>query len=82
MTLLIRRRLRARIIEGWRCSPARPTPFELTTDLAWPPPLHFRMAEVRPHVDGIIQKRMFEEGSELEGRDSCIRSTRAVIQSA
>lgn len=28
----------------------------------------FRVAEVRPQVDGIIQQRLFDEGSEVKGQ--------------
>ena len=43
----------------------KPQPAELTIELPGRTAA-FRVAEVRPQVNGIIQKRLFEEGSEVE----------------
>ncbi len=59
----------------------RAEPFELTTDLPGRTAA-FRMAEVRPQVDGIIQKRMFEEGSEVKAGEQLYQIDAAVYQSA
>ncbi|WP_022962053.1 efflux RND transporter periplasmic adaptor subunit [Halopseudomonas pelagia] len=56
-------------------------PFELTTDLPGRTAA-FRMAEVRPQVDGIIQKRLFDEGSEVKAGEQLYQIDAAVYQSA
>lgn len=43
----------------------QPQPFTLTTELPGRTSA-YRIAEVRPQVDGIIQKRLFTEGSEVK----------------
>ncbi|WP_068829125.1 efflux RND transporter periplasmic adaptor subunit [Pseudomonas sp. BMS12] len=43
----------------------RPQPFTLTTELPGRTSA-YRIAEVRPQVDGILQKRLFQEGSEVK----------------
>lgn len=43
----------------------QPQPFALTSELPGRTSA-YRIAEVRPQVDGIIQKRLFTEGSEVE----------------
>lgn len=40
----------------------------------------FRMAEVRPQVDGIVMKRLFEEGSTVEAGQSLYRIDAAVYE--
>lgn len=39
-----------------------------------------RVAEVRPQVSGIIQKRLFNEGAMVKKDNSCTRSTPRVIR--
>ncbi|WP_339649930.1 efflux RND transporter periplasmic adaptor subunit [Halopseudomonas pelagia] len=56
-------------------------PFELTTELPGRTAA-FRMAEVRPQVDGIIQKRLFDEGSEVKAGEQLYQIDAAVYQSA
>lgn len=54
-------------------------PFALTTELpgrAQP----FRIAEVRPQVDGIIQKRLFTEGSEVKAGQQLYQIDDALYQ--
>lgn len=54
-------------------------PFALTTELpgrAQP----FRIAEVRPQVDGIIQKRLFTEGSDVKAGQQLYQIDDAVYQ--
>jgi membrane fusion protein (multidrug efflux system) len=54
-------------------------PFALTTELpgrAQP----FRIAEVRPQVDGIIQKRLFTEGSEVKAGQQLYQIDDAIYQ--
>ena len=56
-------------------------PFALTTDLpgrAQP----FRIAEVRPQVEGIIQKRLFTEGSDVKAGQQLYQIDDAVYQAA
>lgn len=50
-------------------------PYALTTELPGRTTA-YRSAEVRPQVNGIIQKRLFEEGSESRRGSSCTRSMR------
>ena len=55
--------------------------FALTTELpgrAQP----YRIAEVRPQVDGIIQKRMFTEGSDVKAGQQLYQIDDAVYQAA
>ncbi|CEA06845.1 multidrug/solvent RND membrane fusion protein [Pseudomonas saudimassiliensis] len=42
----------------------------------------FRMAEVRPQVNGIIQKRLFDEGSEVKAGDQLYQIDAAVYEAA
>ncbi len=42
----------------------------------------FRMAEVRPQVNGIIQKRLFEEGSEVKAGQQLYQIDAAVYEAA
>ncbi len=56
-------------------------PFELTTDLPGRTAA-FRMAEVRPQVDGIIQKRLFEEGSEVKAGEQLYQIDASIYRSA
>lgn len=42
----------------------------------------YRMAEVRPQVNGIIQKRLFEEGSEVEAGQQLYQIDAAVYEAA
>lgn len=42
----------------------------------------YRMAEVRPQVNGIIQKRLFEEGSEVEAGEQLYQIDAAVYEAA
>ncbi len=56
-------------------------PFELTTDLPGRT-APFRIAEVRPQVDGIIEKRLFTEGSEVKAGEQLYQIDDSVYQSA
>ncbi|MFN3581022.1 MAG: efflux RND transporter periplasmic adaptor subunit [Pseudomonas sp.] len=56
-------------------------PFELTTDLPGRTAA-YRMAEVRPQVDGIIQQRLFAEGSEVKAGEQLYQIDAAVYQAA
>lgn len=56
-------------------------PFELTTDLPGRT-APFRIAEVRPQVDGIIKKRLFTEGSEVKAGEQLYQIDDSVYQSA
>lgn len=56
-------------------------PFELTTDLPGRTAA-FRIAEVRPQVDGIIQKRLFTEGSEVKAGEPLYQIDASVYRSA
>jgi membrane fusion protein, multidrug efflux system len=54
-------------------------PFELTTELPGRTTA-FRVAEVRPQVSGIIQKRLFTEGSEVEKGEQLYQIDPAVYE--
>ncbi|WP_252272595.1 efflux RND transporter periplasmic adaptor subunit [Pseudomonas subflava] len=54
-------------------------PFTLTTELPGRTSA-FRIAEVRPQVDGILQKRLFEEGSEVKAGQQLYQIDASVYQ--
>jgi len=54
-------------------------PFTLTTELPGRTTA-FRIAEVRPQVDGIIQKRLFVEGSEVKAGQQLYQIDQSVYQ--
>jgi len=56
-------------------------PFELTTDLPGRTAA-YRVAEVRPQVDGIIKRRLFTEGSEVKAGEPLYQIDDSVYQSA
>ncbi|GGC91103.1 efflux RND transporter periplasmic adaptor subunit [Halopseudomonas salina] len=56
-------------------------PFELTTDLPGRT-APFRIAEVRPQVNGLIEKRLFNEGSEVKAGEQLYQIDDSVYQSA
>ena len=56
-------------------------PFTLTTELPGRTAA-YRMAEVRPQVNGIIQKRLFEEGSDVEAGQQLYQIDDAVYKAA
>lgn len=56
-------------------------PFELTTDLPGRT-APFRIAEVRPQVNGLIEKRLFTEGSEVKAGQQLYQIDDSVYQSA
>ncbi|MBL4835661.1 MAG: efflux RND transporter periplasmic adaptor subunit [Pseudomonas sp.] len=56
-------------------------PFELTTDLPGRTAA-YRVAEVRPQVDGIIKRRLFTEGSEVKAGEQLYQIDDSVYQSA
>ena len=55
--------------------------FTLTTELPGRTAA-YRIAEVRPQVDGIVQKRLFKEGSEVKANEQLYQIDDAVYQSA
>ncbi len=55
--------------------------FTLTTELPGRTAA-YRVAEVRPQVDGIVQKRLFKEGSEVKAGEQLYQIDDAVYQSA
>ena len=56
-------------------------PFTLTTELPGRTSA-YRIAEVRPQVDGILQKRLFEEGSEVKAGQQLYQIDAAVYQAS
>ena len=56
-------------------------PYTLTTELPGRTAA-YRIAEVRPQVDGIIQKRLFEEGSEVKAGQQLYQIDAAVYEAA
>ena len=58
-----------------------PRPFELTTELPGRTAA-FRVAEVRPQVTGILQKRLFEEGSTVKAGQALYQIDRAPYAAA
>lgn len=59
----------------------RPQPFELSTQLPGRTAA-FRVAEVRPQVSGIVQKRLFEEGSTVTAGQALYQIDPAPYQAA
>ena len=59
----------------------RPQPFELSTQLPGRTAA-FRVAEVRPQVSGIVQKRLFEEGSTVTAGQALYQIDPASYQAA
>lgn len=59
----------------------QPQPFTLTTELPGRTAA-FRVAEVRPQVDGILQKRLFKEGSEVKAGQQLYQIDAAVYQAS
>lgn len=56
-------------------------PYTLTTELPGRTAA-FRIAEVRPQVDGIIQKRLFQEGSEVKAGQQLYQIDASVYEAA
>ena len=54
-------------------------PFTLTTELPGRTAA-YRVAEVRPQVDGIVQKRLFKEGSEVKAGQQLYQIDPAIYQ--
>ena len=59
----------------------QPQPFTLTTELPGRTAA-FRVAEVRPQVDGILQQRLFKEGSEVKAGQQLYQIDPAVYQAS
>ena len=59
----------------------RPEPVELTTELPGRTTA-YRVAEIRPQVNGLIQKRLFKEGSDVEAGQVLYQIDPAPYQSA
>ena len=59
----------------------QPQPFTLTTELPGRTSA-YRIAEVRPQVDGILQKRLFKEGSEVKAGQQLYQIDPAVYQAS
>jgi len=59
----------------------QPRPVELTTELSGRTSAHL-IAEVRPQVSGIIQKRLFTEGSDVKAGDVLYQIDPATYQAA
>lgn len=59
----------------------QPQPFTLTAELPGRTSA-YRIAEVRPQVDGILQKRLFKEGSEVKAGQQLYQIDPAVYQAS
>lgn len=59
----------------------QPQPFELSTELPGRTAA-YRVAEVRPQVSGIVQKRLFEEGSTVRAGQALYQIDPALYQAA
>lgn len=59
----------------------RPEPVELTTELPGRTSA-YRVAEIRPQVNGILQKRMFKEGADVKAGEVLYQIDPATYQSA